>query len=195
MNTIWVKIKRTYEHQLPIIRIYAVLYLIGMFTGVLGAVLLRNQFSSQAQLLFSPENSCSFLFAFLQQLFFFSLIFFLGLTVIGIPLVPLFPLYKGFSIGLLVALAIILTGVRGLFLGTLAFFAPNALYTMLGYFICYSSARLSVALFEQLKGRGKHGASYREFIQHLYCFFIIIPLLLPIAWWECKVVPYLLSLF
>lgn len=195
MKTIWLRIKRSYEHQLPIIRLYAVLYLVGLFVGVFAAIVLRNHFSSQAQLLFSPENSCEFAFAFLQQLFFFALIFFLGLTVIGIPLLPLFPLYKGFSIGLLIALAIILSGVRGFFLGTLAFFAPNALYTALGYFVCYSSARLSVALFEQLKGCGKHGASYREFIHHIYCFLIVIPFLIPVAIWECKLVPLLLTLF
>ena len=189
------KMKSSFKHQLPIIKLYAILYMVGLFIGVAAAVLLRDHFSLQAQLLFSPENCCGFLSAFLQQFIFFILLFFLGLTVIGIPLVPLYPIYKGFSIGLLIALAIILTGVRGLFFGTLAFFAPNALYTFLGYFLCYSSARLSVALFEQLKGSGKHGASYREFIHHVYCLMAVLPFLTLGAAWESKVVPLLLSLF
>ncbi len=195
MKSMMQKIKSSYNHQLPIIKLYAVLYLIGIFIGATAAVLLRDSFSLQAQLLFSPENCCGFFSAFLQQFIFFIFLFFLGLTVIGIPLIPLYPIYKGFSIGLLIALAIILTGVRGLFFGTLAFFAPNALYTLLGYFLCYSSARLSVALFEQLKGRGKHGASYREFIHHVYCLIAVLPFLTLGAAWESKVVPLLLSLF
>ncbi len=195
MNSILLKFKKAYLHELPIIRIYAILYLIGVFIGAAAAVLLRDDFSLQAQLLFSPENSSGFFSAFLQQFFFFALLFFLGLTVIGIPLIPLYPLYKGFSIGLLVALAVILSGVRGLVFGTLAFFAQNLLYTLLGYFLCYSSARLSVALFELLKGRGKHGASYREFLRHLYCFLVIVPFLLLGAAFEWKLVPLILSLF
>lgn len=195
MKSMMQKIKSSFPHQLPIIRLYAVLYLFGIFIGATAAVLLRDHFSLQAQLLFSPENCSGFFSAFLQQFIFFILLFFLGLTVVGIPLVPFFPIYKGFSIGLLIALAIILTGVRGLFFGTLAFFAPNALYTLLGYFLCYSSARLSVALFEQLKGRGKHGASYREFIRHVYCLIAISPFLTLGALWEYKLVPLLLSLF
>ncbi len=195
MNRILSSIKRTYAHELPIIKLYGILYLIGVFIGAGAAVLLRDDFSLQAQLLFSPENCSGFWATFLQQFLFFVLIFFLGLTVVGIPLVPLYPLYKGFSIGLLIALAVILSGVRGFFFGTLAFFAQNALYTVLGYFLCYSSARLSVALFELLKGRGKHGASYKEFIHHVYCLLIVSPLLSLGALWEWKVVPLILQLF
>ncbi len=195
MNTILLKIKKAYLHELPIIRIYSILYLVGVFIGATAAVLLRNDFSLQAQLLFSPENSSGFFSAFLQQIFSFILLFFLGLTVIGIPLIPLYPLYKGFSIGLLVALAVILSGVRGLIFGTLAFFAQNLLYTFLGYFLCYSSARLSVALFELLKGRGKHGASYREFIHHVYCLLAVTPFLVLGALWEWRFVPMILNLF
>lgn len=195
MNRILSSIKRTYIHELPIIKLYGILYLIGVFVGAGAAVLLRDDFSLQAQLLFSPENCCGFGSAFLQQLLFFILIFFLGLTVVGIPLVPLYPLYKGFSIGLLIALAVILSGVRGFIFGTLAFFAQNALYTVLGYFLCYSSARLSVALFELLKGKGKHGASYKEFLRHVYCLLIVSPLLSLGALWEWKVVPLILGLF
>lgn len=195
MNRLLRKIKKTYIQELPVIRLYGLLYLIGVFIGAGTAVLLRNDFSTQAQLLFSPENSCGFFAAFLQQFIFFLLIFLLGLTVVGIPLVPLYPLYKGFSIGLLIALAAILSGWRGLILGTLAFFVQNFFYTVLGYFLCYSSSRLSVVLFELLKGRGKHGAAYREFLRHSYCLLAVSPFLLCGALWEWKMVPVILSLF
>lgn len=195
MFSICTKIKKAYLHELPIIRIYALLYMIGVFIGVTAAVLLRDDFSLQTQLLFSPENIGGFFAVFFQQFIFFLFLFFLGLTVIGIPLIPLYPLYKGFSLGLLVALSVILTGVRGLIFGTLAFFAQNFHYTLLGYFLCYSSARLSVALYELMKGSGKHGASRREFYYHIYCFFAIIPLLALGALWEWKIVPIFLNLF
>lgn len=195
MNRLLANVKRVYTHELPIIRLYSILYLVGVFIGAAAAVLLRDHFSVQAQLLFSAENCSGFFSAWLQQIFCFLFLFVLGLTVVGLPLLPLYPLYKGFSIGILIALAVILTGVRGLFFGTLAFFAQNAFYTLLGYFVCYSSARLSVSLFELLKGRGKHGASYREFLQHVYCILITVPLLSLGALWEWKVVPLILNLF
>ncbi|MBQ8894164.1 MAG: stage II sporulation protein M [Clostridia bacterium] len=195
MNRFWSAVKRTYLQELPIIRLYLILYLIGVFVGAFAAVILKNYFSAQAQLLFYPENSVGFFSSLLQQIICFLFLFFLGLTVVGIPLLPLFPLYKGFSIGLLIALAVVFSGVRGLFFGTLAFFAQNAIYTLLGFFICYSSARLSVVLFDLLKGRGKHGASYRAFLHHIYCFLIILPILSLGALWEWKMVPLFLSLF
>ncbi|MBQ7936302.1 MAG: stage II sporulation protein M [Clostridia bacterium] len=194
MNRFMSKIKKSFTYELPIIRLYALLYLIGVFIGAGAAVLLKNDFSAQAQLLFNPENAGDFFSSLLQQLVFFLLLFFLGLTVIGMPLMPLYPLYKGFSIGLLIALSVILSGVRGLIFGTLAFFAQNIYYTVLGYFICYSSTRLSISLFSLLRGRGKHGVSYREFREHIFCFLMIIPFLLLGALWESKVVPLILNL-
>lgn len=189
------EIKKNYQYQLPLIRLYSILYLIGVFIGAIAAVLLRNHFSEQAQLLFDPENSVRFISAFLQQFFVFLFLYILGLTMVGVPLLPFFPLYKGFSIGLLIALAVILTGVRGLIFGTLAFFAQNIFYMFLGYFLCYSSARLSVSLMEMLKGGGKHGASYRAFLNHTYRFLFILPFLGLGALWEWKVVPLILTLF
>lgn len=195
MSQLMSKIKKTFIYELPLIRLYAFLYLIGLFVGVAAAVLLRGDFSDQAYYLFSPENAGDFLSVFLQQLVFFLLLFFLGLTVIGISLIPLYPLYKGFSLGLLVALSVILSGVRGFVFGALAFFAQNLYYTFLGYFICYSSTRLSVSLFSLLRGRGKHGVSYREFREHIFYFIILIPFILLGALWESKVVPLILNLF
>ena len=195
MSHLLAEMKRNYQYQLPLIRFYLILYLVGVFIGTVAAVLLRNHFSEQAQLLFGPENAANFFSAFLQQLLAFIILYILGLTMVGVPLLPFFPLYKGFSIGLLTALVVILSGVRGLIFGTLAFFAQNVLYTFLGYFLCYSSARLSVSLMDLLKSGGKHGASYRAFLNHTYRFLLILPLLGLGALWEWKVVPLILTLF
>ncbi len=195
MSHLLAEMKRNYQYQLPLIRFYLILYLIGVIIGAVAAVLLRNHFSEQAQLLFGPENAANFFSAFLQQLAVFLILYILGLTMVGVPLLPFFPLYKGFSIGLLTALAVILSGVRGLIFGTLAFFSQNVLYTFLGYFLCYSSARLSVSLMELLKNGGKHGASYRAFLNHTYRFLLILPFLGLGALWEWKVVPLILTVF
>lgn len=195
MLRILAKLRHSYTEELPIIKLYSAFYLIGVFIGVGSAILLRNQFSEQARLLFSPENCCNFWPAFLQQAILFVLIFFLGLTAIGIPLLPLYPLYKGFSLGLLVALGIILHGFKGLLLGFPAFFFQNFLYTFLGYFLCYSSARLSLSLFELIRGRGKHSSTYKELIHHVYSILPVLPLLSIGALWEWKIVPIILNLF
>ncbi len=195
MSGIVQKIKMTFIYELPIIKIYSLLYFAGVVIGSISAVMLRSDFSDQANLLFSSENSPTLFTAFAQQGIFFLIIFLLGLTVVGMPLIPLYPLYKGFSFGLLIALAVILSGVRGFVFGTLAFFAPNLLYTVLGYFLCYSSTRLSISLFGLLKGEGKHGGSYREFKVHIVCFAVLIPFLFLGAFWESHVVPLFLNLF
>lgn len=187
------KIKNSYLEELPIIKMYGAIYLIGGLIGMIAAILMRDQFSEQARLLFSPENCCNFWPAFLQQLLFFGIVFLLGLTAVGIPLLPLYPLYKGFSLGLIVALAILLHGPKGFFIGFPAFFFQNFLYAFLGYFVCYSSARLSLSLFELIRGRGKHSATYRELIHHIYCILPVLPAISIGALWEWKVVPIILN--
>lgn len=189
------KIKQSFFNELPIIKLYCILYLIGMFIGIGAAVLLRDQFSEQARLLFSPENTCTFWTAFLQQVILFIFLFCLGLTAIGIPFLPLYPIYKGFSLGLLVSLGIVFHGIRGFLFGFPAFFLQNVIYTFLGYFVCYSSARLSISLLQLIRGHGKHGATYRELINHVYCILLIFPLISIGAFWEWKIVPIILNLF
>jgi len=194
MSQLWVKIKNTFIYELPVIRLYALLYFIGITVGAFIAALLRNEFSFEAQLLFSPENAASFFSAFSQQFLFFLVLFFLGVTVIGMPLVPFYPLYKGFSLGLLVALSVIFSGVRGFIFGALAFFAQNFYYTVLGYFLCYSSTRLSISLFTLLQGKAGRSVPYREFKVHIVCFLILLPFLAMGALWVSRVVPILLYL-
>lgn len=187
-------LKKNFNHEFSIVRLFAILFLIGVALGSTAAVLLRNDFSEQAQYLFAEYNSGGLPEIYLQQIVFFLLLFFMGLTVVGVPLLPLFPLYKGFSLGFLIAISIIISGVRGVLFGTLAFFAQNALYTTLGYFMCFSSARLSVSLFESLKGKSKHGGYYREFKRHMACFLMVVPLLFLGSLWEYYVVPVFLHL-
>lgn len=195
MSRLFKKIKHSFFNDLPIIKLYSALYLVGVFVGVAAAVLLREQFSEQTRLLFSSEGGCTFGLAFLQQLVTFTLLFLLGLTAVGIPLLPLYPLYKGFSLGILISLAIIFCGVYGFFIGFPAFFIHNTLYTFLGYFVCISSARLSVSIMQLIRGFGKHSAIYQELIHHVFCFLFILPFLLIGAFWEWKIVPLILHLF
>lgn len=194
MNRLLAGFKRNFSYELPLIRLYSFLYLIGLIIGVITSVVLHPSLSAQANIIFDSAGSEVFWSIFLRRFLSFLLLYFLGLTVIGVPLLPFYPLYKGFSIGLLVSLAVILTGVRGLFFGTLAFFAQNLVYTVLGYFICYSSARLSLSLMELLRGGAKHGAAYREFLNHTYRFLIVAAILLLCALWEWKVVPFVFEI-
>lgn len=195
MNRLIAKIRSTFIEERPLIRLYSLLYLVGVFIGVGASILLREQFSEQSRLLFIPENAYAFWPAFLQQAILFALIFLLGMTAVGIPLIPIYPLYKGFSIGLLVGLAIILYGFKGFILGFPTFFIQNFIYTFAGYFVCASSARLSMSIFSLIQGHGKHSATRSEFIHHIYFALYTIPILMVGALWEWKMVPLLLNLF
>ena len=189
------KIKKTFFGEISILKLYCILYLVGTFLGICAAILLKEQFTEQVRLLFSSENCCSFWSAYLQQAVIFVFLFFLGLTAIGIPILPLYPIYKGFSLGLLISLGIICYGFEGFFLGFPAFFIQNAYYAFLGYFICYSSARLSISLLQLIRGYGKHSATYQELIQHVYCIIAVLPLIAIGSFWESSVVPIILKLF
>ena len=194
MYRIFAKIKRNYIHEFPLIRLYSCLYLIGVLIGVIAMILLHSDLLHQTDSFFSFDEGAGYLSFFMQQFLFFLLLYLLGLTVIGVPLLPFYPMYKGFSLGLLISLAVILSGVRGLFFGTLAFFAQNILYTVLGYFICYSSARLSISLMELLRGGAKHTMAYSAFLSHTVRFAVISIFLAIGSLWEWKVVPLILKM-
>ncbi len=113
----------------------------------------------------------------------------------GLPLLPFFPLYKGFSIGVILSIALISNGLRGFFISVLTFVFQNIFTLILGYFICISSARLSISFFELLKGRGKHSALYHEFLNHTYRFLIITPILLLLSYLQWKIVPIIIKFY
>jgi hypothetical protein len=182
-------------HERPLIRIYSVLYAVGVFLGVLGTVLTNERISNISVALFSSQESLTFVSIFAQHFFLFFLLYVLGLTIVGIPVIPLFPIYKGFSIGALLSASIISMGARGLFRGVSIFLVQNLFASILGYFLCVSAARLSISFFEQFKGRSKHSALFGEFLNHTYRFLIITPLLLLISLWQWKIVPIFIKLF
>ncbi len=195
MGRLMLKIRNNFINEIPLIRIYAVLYLIGIFIGVIGVILSFDELSNIPSTVFLPVESLEYGGIFFQHFCLFLLLYLLGLTIIGLPFLPLFPLYKGFSIGAILSIAIISNGLRGFFISVPAFSFQNLFSSFLGYFICVSSARLSISFFELLKGRGKHSALYREFSNHTFRFFIIIPILLLLSFLQWKIAPFIIKLF
>ena len=195
LKRIFERIRRTYGNELSLIRIYIILYAAGIIVGLLAAVLLRKNFSSQARFLFSAESVCGFGAIALQQVFTALLLFLLGFTMIGVWLLPFYPFYKGFSVGLILALGVIYYGFKGFFLSSLAFLPQNLCYSFLGYFLCCSAAKLSVLLLQSVRHREKHGTTYRDYLSHLICFAVCILLSFPVFYYEARVVPLILRLF
>lgn len=195
MGRLMSKIRNDFINEIPLIRIYAILYLIGIFIGVTGIIVSFNEVSNIPSAIFSTVESLTFGEIFLKHFCFFLLLFLLGMSVIGLPCLPLFPLYKGFSIGAILSIAIISNGYRGFFISIPAFSFQNLISLILGYFICISSARLSISFFELLKGRGKHSSLYQEFLNHAYRFLIITPFLLLLSFLQWKIAPIIIKLF
>ena len=195
MGRLMLKIKNNFVNEIPLVRIYAVLYLIGVFIGVLGVVLSFEELTVLPSSVFSSAETIGFSDVFFQHFVLFVLLYLLGLTIVGLPLLPIFPLYKGFSIGAIVSIAMISKGFSGFFISIPAFGVQNMISLMLGYFVCISSARLSISFFELLKGRGKHSALYREFLNHTYRILIILPILLLLSFLQWKIAPIFIRLF
>lgn len=195
MSHLMSKIRYDFIHELPLIRLYAILYIAGVFLGVLGVILSFDDLSNIPAEIFSQNEKIEYISIFIQHFFCFLILYILGLTIVGLPFLPFFPLYKGFSIGVILSVVIISNGLRGFFLGIPAFGLQNLISLILGYFICISSARLSISFFELLRNRGKHSALYREFLNHTYRFLIITPFLLLLSVWQWKMVPVIIELF
>lgn len=195
MGRLMLKIRKDFINEIPLIRIYAILYLIGIFIGVVGVVLSFGELSNVPSSAFSTVEPLKFGGIFFQHFFLFLLLYLLGMTIVGLLFLPFFPLFKGFSIGAILAVSMISNGLRGFFIGIPAFGFQNLFSLILGYFICVSAARLSISFFELLKGRGKHSALYQEFLNHTYRFIIITSILLLLSFLQWKIAPFIIKLF
>ena len=189
------KIKNNFANEIPLIRIYSILYLAGIFIGAIGVTLIFDDLSKIPSAIFMNAESLKFGGIFFQHFCFFLFLYLLGMSIIGLSLLPFFPLYKGFSIGVILSVAMISTGIRGFFISFPAFVFQNVFILILGYFICISSARLSISFIELFKGRGKHSALYREFLNHTYRFLIITPILLLLSFLQWKIVPIIIKFY
>ena len=195
MGRLMSKIKNDFANEIPLIRIYSVLYMAGTFIGTIGVILSFDDLSNIPSSIFMTANSLEFGGIFFQHFCFFLLLYLLGMSIVGFPLLPFFPLYKGFSIGVILSVAMISNGLRGFFLSFPLFIFQNLFTVILGYFVCISSARLSISFIELLKGRGKHSALYKEFLNHTYRFLIIIPILLLLSFLQWKIVPIIIKFY
>ena len=195
MGRLMLKIKNDFVNEIPLIRIYSILYLAGIFIGAIGVILSFDALSNIPSAIFTTADSLEFGGIFFQHFCFFLSLYLLGMSVIGLPLLPFFPLYKGFSIGVILSITLISNGLRGFFISVLTFVFQNIFTLILGYFICISSARLSISFFELLKGRGKHSALYHEFLNHTYRFLIITPILLLLSYLQWKIVPIIIKFY
>ncbi len=195
MRFIFDKIQRQFSFERPIIRLYGILYFAGICVGALAALLLREHYSAQLKLLFSANETPGLWDLIVQQLMFITLLFFVGLTPVGAPFLTLFPLYKGFSAGLLISLSVVIFKAKGLLLGFIAFTPQNIFYTTLGFFICYSSAKLSISTAEMLRGNKRGHGSQNGFLSHVFCTSVVLILHFPGILWEYNIVPLILNLY
>lgn len=193
MKKIMFEFKRAVSDEAPIVRIYLFLFLIGVFLGVLGIILLRNDFSEQIHLVFDQRMDCSFFELFFHRILILTLLFMAGLAFIGLLFSTFFPVYNGFSFGILIALASLCYGLRGFFVSLLSYMVPCFLTVFWGYFLCVSSLRLSVTLLDSFRGRGKHCSALKQFKLHLKIFLFSFPVAAMVSLWDWKIVPFFLK--
>ena len=185
--------KMATSKEMPIVRVYLLLCVLGFFLGVLGIILLRNDFSEQIHFVFDQRMDCSFFDLFFHRNFIVFLLFVSGFALLGVLFSVFFPLYNGFSLGVLIALAALCFGFRGFLIAFLCFAVPYILSVFGNYFLCLSSVRLSVILLDSLRGRGKHCGSARYLYSHLRIYLLTFPVVLLVSLWEWKVVPIFLN--
>jgi stage II sporulation protein M len=169
--------------------------LAGICIGTIAAFLLRNHYSDQLKSIFIANEAPGIWDLIAQQLLFITLLFIVGLTPVGTPFLALFPLYKGFSVSLLISLSVVLFKAKGLLLGILTFAPQNMFYATLDFFLCYSSAKLSISTAEMLRGNKRGHGSQNIFLSHVLCTVIISTLHFPGILWEYNIVPLILELY
>lgn len=177
-------IKASFECENKAFILFVALYLIGIIAGTFCVKffsantitefgnLYRDYITSGSNVFFNLAH------VFIKEAVFLGVIFLLGYTVIGAPIVLLAPIYKGCSLGLVSGISVVLYGFKGMMLTACCFVIQSIVYLFADILVAYSSVRLSFALANVFKKGARYvpASNYTKphFIKLLVCLVIIL---------------------
>src|SRR5690625_4848369 len=182
-------IKNQIENHLKEHATIYVFMIILFLTGVIfGAIIVNSMNFNQKQDIFfyleryigqiianeQVENQAILIGSFLYHIKYLLLLFLLGLTVIGLPLVWILIFIKGLVIGFSVGFIVNQLGMKGLLLATVSI-APQNVIIIPVYIIAGSFSMVySLSLFHKLFSRSVSQPFLKPFIQYSVVFMTLI---------------------
>jgi len=171
-----------------VIGIYSAKYMVGQQREGLIEVINRN-----ASVL--NDGSISTLHYFLgtlkSNLQFFLVLFVLGLTVIGLPLIYLVDIYKGFTLGFAFCFVTNNFGTNGLWLSVIGLIIFNIMYIPIMLFSSVIAIENSIRIIQNGIGQGK--SWFKGILSYGSYYIIIISVIIVINFMQCMVFPLLLA--
>lgn len=133
-----------------------------------------EQFFGQLNSEASPTNRDIVRKSFYFHVKFLGILFFLGLTIIGIPFIWLFIFLKGLVIGFTIGFIVNQLGIKGFFIALISI-APHNIVIIPIYIIAGSLAMLfSIALLQKLFSKRSANTIVRPFMQYVLVNLVLI---------------------
>ncbi|WBW95310.1 stage II sporulation protein M [Oceanirhabdus sp. W0125-5] len=171
-----------------VIGIYSAKYIVGQQRDGLVEVINRN-----ASIL--NDGSITTFHYFLRtlksNLQFFLVLFVLGLTVIGLPLIYLVDVYKGFTLGFAFCFVTNNFGTSGLWLAIVGLIIFNIMYIPIVLFASVLAIENSIRIIQNGIGRGN--SWFKGILSYGSYYIIIITLVIVINFIQCIIFPLLLA--
>ncbi|MDO4731464.1 MAG: hypothetical protein Q4B14_04995 [Clostridia bacterium] len=184
-NNSYHKNTKSFLKKEPLAIFFIFLFILGIILGAVLSQFLNDKLLNDLNFIFLNnfqfKSDCSFIQIFVDSLFISSLFvficFILGMSMIGIFVLPLMCLFKGLGLGLVSGYLISLYSVQGFFFNLLII-VPGAFLSSLAFLVCAKYAQIfSFGIFSKgipLKKTPKQLYTFKEYCKKCYkCFFII----------------------
>lgn len=120
-------------------------------------------------------------------------LWFLGLTMVGVPVILILDIIKGYTIGYTISLIISSLGIKGIWFSLLTVIPQNIIYIPCIMFCSVISMKYSIILFENKSGNNNHNNLNNNFTVYSI-FFILITAVMFIGFlYEVYVTPGIIT--
>lgn len=161
-----------FECEFKVIYILSAFYLLGIICGSFYSI----KIGGDSQVLVSSILADSFLTLLLKNLLIIVLLFLLGYTVIGAPLICFLLMYSGVGCGLFCGIFVLRHGFVGCVLAALGFFLFYFINFISQVLVSFSSLRLSFALYNVFKNNTRYVSPDVYSRPHIFKFTIFCAL-------------------
>lgn len=193
-------IKESFECETKAFILFIALYLIGIIAGTFCVRFFSDVTLTEFGNLYKDYVTAggnvflNLMHVFIKEAVFLAVIFVLGYTVIGAPIVLLAPIYKGCSLGMVSGISVVLYGFKGMMLTACCFVIQSLIYLFADILVAYSSVRLSFALANVFKKGARYVPASKYTKPHFIKLLVCLIIILGGAIWETMISRLLLNI-
>lgn len=198
---------KVFEKKQPFLykKLFAVIFMAGFLIGIIYANMIGKKYMDSSGILsdyflsrykyFDIVNNNLFWYLLKQRIFPSVVLWITGITIMGIPAVWVYLTWYGFSGGMLISMAVMKFGFKGLILCLGGIMPQYVIYIPIMIILLQKVYQMSLSLYGGKFSQGNGGKTKKQiFLNYLWNYFIIFVILLIGVILESYINPYILKI-